>query len=256
MTSSELRPQRAAGLSANTARTRKRSEIIARDIVRYIIEQQLPEGAVLPNERDMVGTFGVGRVTLREAIRLLETRGVLTLRPGPRGGPIVRRPRPEDFGEALVFILQFSDASFADVMEARQALEPLIARNAASRITTEQLAALKETVTAILDDLENEEAFHQKNWEFHQIIGEASGNVVLSSFIAALRSIGDGRAIGIQYSPVHRKAVALAHQRIVEALERHNPGAAQQEMESHLAEAANYWRRKYPHFLANAVRWV
>ena len=243
-------------LSPNRTRPRKRSEIIAREIASYIIEKQLPEGAVLPTERDMVDAFGVGRVTLREALRLLETRGVLTVRPGPRGGPIVRRPRPEDLGDALVFILQFSNASFADVIEAREVLEPLITRNAATRITAEQLAALEETVTAILDDLESEEAFHENNWEFHQIIGEASGNVVLSSSIAALRSIGDGQVIGIQYSPVHRRAVAEAHQRIVEALRRRSPEDAQQAMESHLAEAANYWRGKYPHFLANPVRWV
>src|SRR5207248_1815276 len=82
--------------------------------------------------------LGVGRTTLREALRLLETRGVLTIRAGPKGGPVVRRPSAEDFGDALALILQFEGASLSDVIEARNALEPMLARLAAPRIDADQ----------------------------------------------------------------------------------------------------------------------
>src|SRR5437762_10728735 len=112
-------------------RSPKTSEVIARNLATRIAEGGLAPGSRLPVEREMVETLGVGRTTLREALRLLETRGVLTIRPGPRGGPAVRRPRPADLGAALTLILQFEQASLADIMEAREALRPMVARLAA-----------------------------------------------------------------------------------------------------------------------------
>src|ERR1700733_13663454 len=92
-----------AGLSGETGslmravrsngRIPKTSERIAHALASCIVDQGFSEGALLPTEREMVATFRVGRTTLREALRLLETRGVLTIRPGPQGGPVVRRPK-------------------------------------------------------------------------------------------------------------------------------------------------------------------
>src|ERR1700728_4543760 len=108
---SEAAPSRAtlafADLGKSRQRSLKASELIARDLASYIVDQDLPEGTALPPEREMVASFGVGRNTLREALRILETRGVITIRSGPGGGPVVRRPRPSDLGEAMTLILQF-----------------------------------------------------------------------------------------------------------------------------------------------------
>jgi len=82
----------------------KTSERIARDIASHIVDNKLAPGTMLPTEREMIESMGVGRTTLREALRLLETRGVLTIKSGPRGGPVVRRPRPSDLSEALTCI--------------------------------------------------------------------------------------------------------------------------------------------------------
>src|SRR3954463_16835351 len=81
-------------LMERTRRSPKACEVIARDLANYIVDNNLPEGAKLPVEKDMLETLGVGRTTLREALRLLETRGVLVIRAGPKGGPVVRHPVP------------------------------------------------------------------------------------------------------------------------------------------------------------------
>src|ERR1700761_3404539 len=122
-------------MSLPNKRPMKRSEVIARDLAEYIVDARLPAGARLPREKEMVEQLGVGRTTLREALRILETRGVLTIRSGPGGGPIVRHPEPSDLTGALTLILQFQRATMVEVLDARIWLEPIGARMAASHIT-------------------------------------------------------------------------------------------------------------------------
>lgn len=237
-------------------RTPKASEVIARDLAAHIVDAGLEEGAMLPTEREMVETLGVGRTTLREALRLLETRGVLTIRPGPRGGPAVRHPRPADLGAALELILQFEQASLADVMEAREALRPMVARLAAERIDDEKVAALRESVARMIEHEDDEEFFFEENARFHTLVAEASGSVVLRVFSESLKSVADGAFAGIHYNVKRRRAVARAHARIVDALAAHDTDAAADAMHRHLVAARRYWETEYPHLTSRPVRWL
>ena len=93
----------ASGLTAGSLRqprSPKTSERVARDLVTHIIDNNLAEGTKLPNEKQLAEVFQVGRTTLREALRLLETHGVIIIRPGPGGGPVVRRPQRTTCGKA------------------------------------------------------------------------------------------------------------------------------------------------------------
>jgi len=248
--------QRRVTLPRHIRRSPKTSEVIAREIANYIIANDLPEGSMLPVEREMLESLGVGRTTLREALRLLETRGVLTIRAGPKGGPVVRRPLADDLGEALTLILQFEGASLADVYEARNALEPMLAELAASRITEADLAELDETVTRILANLDDQDVFVVENRSFHTVVARAAGSVVLRVLLETLKSIADGTTVGVEYTPRRRKAVADVHQAVIERLRaRDAPGAAEA-MRHHLGEAARYWQQKYPELYGRPVRWV
>ena len=237
-------------------RTQKTSERIARDLALHIVEADLPEGARLPTEKEMCETLGIGRTTLREALRLLETRGVLTIKSGPRGGPSVRRPRAADFGAALTLILQFEEASLADVMEAREALRPMVARLAAERIDDETVQQLRESVARMVEHVDDQQFFFEENRRFHSLVAAASGSVVLRVFTESLRSIADGAFVGIRYDRKRRRAVARAHERIVEALAARDPDAAAREMERHLEAARVYWEQDYPELVSQPVRWL
>lgn len=249
----------AAGLGRSFAterRNRKTSELIARDLVNYIVGEDLVAGSMLPTEKDMVESFGVGRTTLREALRLLETRGVITIRSGPRGGPMVRRPDPADLSEALTLILQFEGASLSDVVDARQAIEPMVARLAASRITEEQIDELQRTVDAMLEDPDRHDVFQTENQLFHSLIARASGSAVLHVFNESVKTISDGVIVGVDYTPNRHKAVALAHQRIIDALRSHDANEAEKMMQLHIDEAAEYWNRHFSDLVSQPVRWV
>jgi GntR family transcriptional regulator, transcriptional repressor for pyruvate dehydrogenase complex len=241
---------------AERPRSPKASELIARDLAAHIVDENLEEGAMLPTEREMVETLGVGRTTLREALRLLETRGVLTIRPGPRGGPAVRHPRPADLGAALTLILQFEQASLADVMEAREALRPMVARLAALRIDEATVDELRESVARMIEHEDDQNFFFEENARFHTLIAEASGSVVLRVFSESLKSIADGLFAGVRYNVKRRRAIARAHERIVDALASHDPDAASEAMHRHLVAARRYWETEYPELVTQPVRWL
>ena len=242
--------------SMRTTRAPKTSERVARELVNHIVENDLAEGTKLPNEKQLVEVFDVGRTTLREALRLLETRGVITIRPGPGGGPVVRRPRPDDLREGLTLILQFTGASLIDVFEARATLEPMIARLAADRLTDAQLDDLQASVVEMRDSSDDHEVFLAENARFHSIIAEATGSSVLWVFNETLNSIADGAVVGVEYTPRRRLAVAAAHEKIVQALRARDARAAEEAMRDHVGEAGAYWKRKYPELTSRDMRWV
>jgi GntR family transcriptional regulator, transcriptional repressor for pyruvate dehydrogenase complex len=237
-------------------RTLKTSELIARDLASYIVDQELPEGTALPPEREMIESFGIGRNTLREALRILETRGVITIRSGPGGGPVVRRPRPSDLGEALTLILQFESATFREVMDARAWLEPIVTASAAAIIGKPAIAALREVNESMGEAPDDLDSFSRQNRRFHSLIAENCGNVVLRTFAETLISVGDGRSVGITYSPAQVTAIVAAHERIISALEAKDSQAAEQTMREHLDEANTYWRRKFGELTSRPVRWT
>ena len=238
-----------------TERAPKASEIVARDLAAFIIERQLPDGARLPIEREMLETLKVGRNTLREALRLLETRGVIIIRPGRTGGPVVRRPRTHDLSEALVLLLAFESASLSDVLHARQAVEPMIARLAATRITTEQVDALQASIDVMTQKAGDQVLFLEQNMIFHSLIAEASGNVVLRIVNETLRSINDGAAYGVQYSALRHRQVAAVHARILIGLRNQDGDMAEAEMRAHLGDTGRYWQAKYGTLFNKPVRW-
>jgi DNA-binding FadR family transcriptional regulator len=248
---------RTHALDPRQRRHLKASETLAQDLAAYIVDSNLGPGTALPAERQMLEQLGVGRTTLREALRLLETRGVLTIRSGPGGGPVVRRPKLEDLSESLSLMLQYAGASLTDVIEARVWLESAIARAAADRITPKQIVQLRAINDRLREEgLDDEAAFATGNDAFHRLVAEASGNLVLSIFLAALQSIADGRAAGIRYDRRFRAAAVDDHVRILDALAVGDAGAADRAARQHITAATRHWKHEHADLAARTVRWV
>ena len=245
-----------SGIGHRSWRGPKASQLLAQVLARPILTGALREGDRLPNEQEMMLRYEAGRPTVREALRLLETRGLVVLKSGPGGGPIVRRPAKESLGESLSLLLQIEDASFADVADARRALEPMIARRAAERITPAQLDELDETVRLLRRKPGDQEEFAEQNRRFHAVVAEAARSVVLDVFVSSLKALADGVRVGVSYSARKQAAVATAHEAIVTALRAGDPDAAETAMRDHLEEAERYWRRRYPDLMERPVEWT
>jgi len=242
--------------SLGEKRSPKRSELVARELSDQIISANLAPGTQLDPEHEMLEHLGVGRTTLREALRLLETRGVLTIKSGPGGGPVVRRPRPSDLSESLTLILQFQGSTLIDVIEARRWLEIGIVELAASRATPELICELRE-INQILRDggLNDQQVVLDQNAKFHSRISEAAGNYVLHVFLETIISVSQGWTIGITYGKRQVQGIADAHDAIIDAIEEGDSETAGEIMSEHLLAAQVYWKRRYSQIIQQPVEW-
>ena len=233
----------------------KASIRVARDLANYICDHQLPEGTRLPAEQQMQSIFGVGRTTLREALRVLELRGIIVIRSGRGGGPVVRQPQTTDMREALALILQFRYATLADVIGARILLEPKIAAAAAWRISKEDLGALRETVEIMLDDVTDEVSFSEQYNRFHSVLADAVDNSVVAVLVDSLHFVDVGRW-DLEFRPQIIARVARAHLEIIEALQTGDANLAEAAMRLHLVDAKTYYARNFPEAFSTPLRWL
>jgi DNA-binding FadR family transcriptional regulator len=234
----------------------KVAETLAREIVDYIVDENLQEGTRLPPEREMVADTGRARSTLREALRLLETRGVVEIRQGTSGGPVVRRPRAGDLGEALSLILMFEGASMLDIIEAREEMEVLSVRRAAAKIDKRQIEVLQDSIDKQLDSIDNLQVFLAETRRFHEIINAAAGSRVLGVLNEALQMTTHIAIRSIEYTLVHRRNVAKWHQKILDAIKSRDFEGACKAMRQHVIESGEYWRERAGSLASRPVRWL
>jgi DNA-binding FadR family transcriptional regulator len=241
----------------NSIRPQKMALIVAQRIVRDIEREGLGPGEKLPPERVMMETYEAGRGTLRESLRFLELQGVLSFKPGPGGGPVIEKPTADNLATTLTLLLQFDGAQYRVIAEAREAFEPVMAQQAARRITAEHLQELEQSVTDMADGLDDVETYLDANRRFHNVIAWASGNALFGHLVEVMVGAMDisGTVHGIQYPVRQRQAVLRAHQEIFEAIRNSEPERAEKSMRSHIDEYLNYASRKYPDALDKPIRW-
>ncbi|WP_201791372.1 FCD domain-containing protein [Aeromicrobium sp. PE09-221] len=238
------------------SRPPKTAMLLAQQIVADINRRGNRVGDRLPPERLMLEEYNVGRGTLRESLRFLELQGVIRLRPGPGGGPVVQQPDSSALATSLTLLLQFENAPFRTIAESRVGLEPIMARLAAERMDDDQLADLKASVDTMKLHLGDQRVFLEENKRFHDVIAHGSGNAMFGYLVDALLDILDGSAIGIDYPEVRRGAVQEAHAQIYEAIAARDPLAASEAMTDHIDQYMRYAERKFPDVLDEPITWA
>jgi DNA-binding FadR family transcriptional regulator len=229
--------------------------IVAQRIVGEITEQGIKPGEPLPSERAMLEGYGVARGTLREALRFLEIQGVLSIKPGPGGGPSVNAPDARSLASSIALLLQLSGAKFSDILDARLVLEPPLAALAADRADEQEIAAMRDSVTTIASSVGDFVHFFQENKRFHGLIACASKNRLFEYLVNSLGWITDGTALGVDYSEKRRRAIVRAHERIVDAIAERDRDRAEDAMRSHIQEYLTYLEKYYPDVPARRLSW-
>jgi GntR family transcriptional repressor for pyruvate dehydrogenase complex len=246
------------GTRNNHRAPRRRQKVamtIAQTIVSEISERGYRPGTKLPTERDMLEKYQAGRGTLRESLRFLEMNGVITVKPGPGGGPVVATPDSRDLASTLGLFLELNRASFRSVLEFREVLEPAIARQAAEFADDELVEAIGESVRRMENNLQDLRVFLDENDSFHHLIATAARNPIFGLLIDSLDHIVDGTRVGIDFPPGRRKAVLTAHEKIQKAIATHDGDAAHAAMEEHVVAFTTYVQKKYPEALDRTLRW-
>ena len=237
------------------SRPPKAAMLVAQRIVRDIGRAGLRPGDLLPPERAMLETYGTGRGTLREALRLLEFQGVIALKPGPGGGPILMNPAPAHLAGSLQLLMQLNQAPYREIVAARAALEPVNSGLAAGRIGADSLAELAASLARMRENIDDTDWFRDSGRRFHQVIAWSSGNVLFAYIVDALLGILDGTVIGTDDPGDRRAAVLRAHEEIYAALAGHDASAAEQRMREHIEAYARHAQRRFPDTLDQTVTW-
>jgi len=235
-------------------RTDKLSERLARSILSDIVVGKLQVGAMLPSEAVMTESYGVGRNSVREALRILEIHGLIKIKPGPRGGPVVAPVSSSDLARSLSLFFHALGATFGDLLNARLIIEPLMARLAAERITPESAGALSASLTR-----HDEAGQHEADWmpasaDFHVIVNGLSGNPVLDLVSRALIQIYAERT-PFHFPASQSEEVRRVHHRIAKAIIAGDPDLAESRMRRHIASQMTRVTRSRPELLDDLIDW-
>jgi GntR family transcriptional regulator, transcriptional repressor for pyruvate dehydrogenase complex len=160
---------------------REKPQQIADELRQLIVRGELAEGESIGREPDLVERFGVSRPSLREALRILEAEGLVSVKRGVLGGVVVHRPDQRMTARTAALVLQSRNVPLADVYDARSTLEPVAARLVASSRSRKSAAAeLRRLIADQLEAVDDPEAFGRANSRFHARLVELAGNQTLS----------------------------------------------------------------------------
>jgi DNA-binding FadR family transcriptional regulator len=209
---------------------------VAATIGGRILSRALREGERLPAETELARQFGVNRSTVREALRELESRGLVQRRPGSKLMS-VSRPHHETVAAGVSHALLLHDVTVRDVWEALTILEPPLAQVAARTRTAADLGCITAAADAFgAQRADTAQAVHCCA-EFFRCVGRATHNPVLGlAQEPLLQLLEPSLGVMIDKVPQARARIATAQRRLVEALAAREPEVAHQWMARHIRD--------------------
>jgi DNA-binding FadR family transcriptional regulator len=245
--------------SGSVMRPMKTAELAARDIVHQVMAEGLGPGDSLPSEAVMLKQLGYSRESLREALRLLEVQGMITLRRGPGGGPIVGTVDPANLGRIEALFFHMAGASYDELLEAWVTAQALLAARAAAHPEPEvRRATMEPYLRGEAEDDHHSDLtlFVRGHGGFHSAVGSLARNRVLELTLAAygqivthhIATVGDPR-------PLH-DALIEEHLELAQAIIDGEAEKASALMESHLRNVIAYIKDHVGDRLEGLIEWL
>ncbi len=216
------------------------ADAVAAQLEALIRTEHFGSDGRLPSERELAERFGVGRGSMREAIRTLEALGTIIKNHGV-GTFVVNRSSNHYTNLSLSLA---GDVSALELFEARYSIEPKAAAHSAERRTTQDIDRLMAIVERSGRPGISPHEFTTLDFEFHRLIVQSSRNRLLSVMYDHLRPHHrdySGKAIAI---PNRRETAHNDHRRILEAITRSDPSGASKEALAHLRKAEEHLARE------------
>lgn len=230
-------------------------QVVAREILGEITGRGLPPGSRLPPEAEMLIQYEVGRGTLREALRILEVNGLISLKPGPGGGPVVENASVHDFGRMATLFMHARGITVGELIEARLIIEPVCARLAAERCDEEAAERLRAVIA--YEERGEEDAYVAATWDFHTLVADISGNGVIALFNKSLAEVFHARVRQILFPAGNsRRGVIATHNAIARAIIDGEAASAEALMFEHMQAYVKYVQKSHPTIFKEVVDWM
>ncbi|WP_238014962.1 FadR/GntR family transcriptional regulator [Dactylosporangium sp. AC04546] len=216
------------------------SQSIIDQIKLLLREGRLKPGDRLPSERELCERFGVSRVTVREALRVLEASGLIDIRVGARGGAFVTSPTSQQIGEGLADLMNLSPMSAPQVTEARQIFELGIVSLVVERATDEDIAALRDMLELHQEALDRGEYSMALSADFHVRVAACTHNPTIEMLVQSfhgplLMSLIEAQAV----APTMGRRGTAEHVEFVDAIAARDAERALSIMREHLQRTAD-----------------
>jgi GntR family transcriptional repressor for pyruvate dehydrogenase complex len=212
----------------------RRYQEIADQIQQLIVKGVLKPGDRLPPERELARQLGVGRSSLRDAVRTLEVMGILEPRQGH--GTVICEPSAEALVVPLTSVLMRKRELVAELLDVRRMIEPALASRAAVNATAEEIAHLDDVLRRQAEKMSRGEPSIEEDSEFHYAIARAARNGVILKVLDVLMDLlRESRARSLQVPGRMQKSYA-GHRRVLSAIKRRDAAAAESAVRKHLQE--------------------
>lgn len=217
-------------------RARRAFQEIADEIKKAILEKRFGFGDRLPSERSLAEQFRVGRLTIREALRTLETAGFVRVKKGSGGGAFVGPDDPQAVAGIIIDNLLLEGLTSQQITEARTAIECAVVRSAIEHGSAEDLKRVAEDVEEskkILGPDHGEEVF-SRMIRFHILLAEASHNLAFVMFVRAVMEWGRRKRAHWAPSEDEQLYSYRSHKKILESIKKKDVDTAQRLMKDHI----------------------
>jgi GntR family transcriptional repressor for pyruvate dehydrogenase complex len=206
-----------------------------------IMERKWPPSAKLPSENALAVALGVSRVSIREALHMLASLGLLETRHG--GGTYVREYSGEILFNPLLPMLVLDTPDILQVLEYRKILEKGVVSLAVKRVGHAEIEELEDAIVAMSEHRNDARAFAQADLSFHLVLAKATGNPVVVKVNAVITDILKVSMYGIVDS-LGTKDGLYYHRRILDAIKAQDGPLAESLMEKHVERTIQRLKRK------------
>ena len=222
---------------------------VVEQIQQAILDGRLKTGDTLPAERELKETFNISRGTLREALRVLEQKGLIKIKLGVGGGSVVKAVDTEQISESLGLLIRSQKVSLNHLAEFREDVEGIVAAHAADKSTQGDIRKLKQLFdqaqTCVEQGSSQRNAFIEIDKKIHMTLADITGNPIYSS---VLHSIHDNihryydRFLSMEKRELQENLQDLCD--LIQAVENRNAGQAQKIAQNHVKRFNRYMQKR------------
>ncbi|WP_100011601.1 FadR/GntR family transcriptional regulator [Lentibacillus sediminis] len=219
------------------------TDSIVNQIKELILQGKLKQGDKLPPERELMNKFDVGRPSLREALKVLESQGLIQRL---QRGTIISGNHHTFFSDSLMFQLYFSASDWQDIFESRRFIERELTTLAAERATEEDMTEMKEAITEMKAAIHNRNntAYIASNIRFHEKIAQSSKNKVMYNLFKSIDNLVSQMQEQTVTMPGVMNDSLKFHQKILKAIRQRDAEKAGKLMVEHIQSVYGFLQGK------------